>query len=131
MTEESGEETAQEEQEQGSGVSGAKEVSPTIAAGSNGRVSAAQMVQADSVVADIRSNPELEGKMLGRALVKLSKELYSKDNHFVLELIQNADDNSYQTAVTPSVEVVISEEGMVIKNNEVGFTAEDVAAIWK
>lgn len=122
MTEESGEETAQEEQEQGSGVSGAKEVSPTIAAGSNGRVSAAQMVQADSVVADIRSNPELEGKMLGRALVKLSKELYSKDNHFVLELIQNADDNSYQTAVTPSVEFVISEEGMVIKNNEVGFT---------
>lgn len=32
---------------------------------------------------------------LGRSLERLSSDLYSKDTHFVLELIQNADDNSY------------------------------------
>jgi len=32
---------------------------------------------------------------LGRSLERLSKDLYSKDTHFVLELIQNADDNDY------------------------------------
>jgi len=34
---------------------------------------------------------------LGRSLERLSKDLYSKDTHFVLELIQNADDNNYPT----------------------------------
>ena len=32
---------------------------------------------------------------LGRSLERLSKDLYSKDTHFVLELVQNADDNPY------------------------------------
>ena len=32
---------------------------------------------------------------LGRSLDRLSRDLYSKDTHFVLELIQNADDNTY------------------------------------
>jgi len=34
---------------------------------------------------------------LGRSLERLSKDLYSRDTHFVLELIQNADDNNYPT----------------------------------
>jgi len=34
---------------------------------------------------------------LGRSLERLPKDLYSKDSHFVLELIQNADDNDYPT----------------------------------
>ena len=36
-----------------------------------------------------------------RALERLSDELYTKDTHFVLELIQNADDNKYQGAIKP------------------------------
>ncbi|XP_066912062.1 uncharacterized protein [Clytia hemisphaerica] len=32
----------------------------------------------------------------GRSLDRLSKELYTQDSHFVLELIQNADDNEYE-----------------------------------
>jgi len=32
---------------------------------------------------------------LGRSLERLSQDLYSKDTHFVLELVQNADDNAY------------------------------------
>ena len=36
---------------------------------------------------------------LGRSLERLSKDLYSKDTHFVLELVQNADDNAYPPAM--------------------------------
>ncbi len=32
---------------------------------------------------------------MGRALQRLSAELYSRDTHFVLELVQNSDDNAY------------------------------------
>ncbi|CAF5123893.1 unnamed protein product, partial [Rotaria sp. Silwood1] len=33
--------------------------------------------------------------LVGRSLERLSKELYNSDMHFLLELIQNADDNQY------------------------------------
>lgn len=36
---------------------------------------------------------------LGRSLDRLSADLYSKDTHFVLELIQNADDNDYDSSM--------------------------------
>lgn len=36
---------------------------------------------------------------LGRSLERLSSDLYSKDTHFVLELIQNADDNEYDSSM--------------------------------
>ena len=36
---------------------------------------------------------------MGRALQRLSAELYSRDTHFVLELVQNADDNAYPSGV--------------------------------
>jgi hypothetical protein len=32
---------------------------------------------------------------LHRSLIKLAEDLYSKETHFALELIQNADDNDY------------------------------------
>jgi len=38
---------------------------------------------------------EKQQQRLGRSLERLSKDLYSKDTHFVLELVQNADDNAY------------------------------------
>jgi hypothetical protein len=42
------------------------------------------------VIANMRSK-------LDRALKLLSQDLYAKDIHFVLELLQNAEDNSYAT----------------------------------
>ena len=35
---------------------------------------------------------EVQNARMGRALQRLSAELYSRDTHFVLELVQNADD---------------------------------------
>ncbi|XP_048869160.1 uncharacterized protein wu:fj29h11 isoform X2 [Brienomyrus brachyistius] len=66
---------------------------------------------------------------LGRSLDRLSAELYSKDTHFVLELIQNADDNSYSLNVQPALAFVIEKDCIVILNNENGFEEQNIRAI--
>lgn len=61
-----------------------------------------------------------QNERIGRALQRLSQELYSKDTHFVLELVQNADDNEYAAGVLPALEFVLQEGGIAVLNNEVG-----------
>lgn len=46
----------------------------------------------------------------------------------MLEILQNADDNSYTAGTTPTVQIVLRKSYMEIKCNEVGFTAENVKA---
>ncbi|KAM9837751.1 uncharacterized protein ACBR49_018381 isoform 2-T3 [Aulostomus maculatus] len=68
---------------------------------------------------------------LGRSLDRLSTELYSKDTHFVLELIQNADDNSYplEAGVVPALAVVVERDCITVLNNETGFQESNIRAI--
>ncbi|KAK7134163.1 hypothetical protein R3I93_017539 [Phoxinus phoxinus] len=67
---------------------------------------------------------------LGRSLERLSTELYSKDTHFVLELIQNADDNSYpEGGETPALMFVVERDCITIMNNESGFEEKNVRAV--
>lgn len=66
---------------------------------------------------------------LSNTLDLLSTELYNYGGHFIVELIQNADDNKYPPNVDPMLEIDISEDGIVVENNEVGFTTENVEAI--
>lgn len=61
-----------------------------------------------------------QNERIGRALQRLSQELYSKDTHFVLELVQNADDNVYAAGVLPALEFVLQDTGIAVLNNEVG-----------
>ena len=72
----------------------------------------------------------------GRELQRLSKELYSKDTHFVLELIQNADDNSYHESLlsalsesVPALKFIVGTSSVFVLNNEVGFSEKNVRAI--
>ncbi|KAI3688640.1 hypothetical protein L2E82_46369 [Cichorium intybus] len=44
------------------------------------------------------------------SLKNLSAELYAKDVHFLMELIQNAEDNEYPEGVDPSLEFVITSK---------------------
>lgn len=64
---------------------------------------------------------------------RLSSELYSRDTHFVLELVQNADDNSYpeyeSVAVFPSLVFVLEKDKIVVLNNEVGFMEKNIRAL--
>ncbi|CAL9130952.1 unnamed protein product [Musa acuminata var. zebrina] len=66
---------------------------------------------------------------LGRALHCLSQELYSQDSHLLLELVQNADDNVYLHSVEPTLVFILQETGIVVLNNEVGFSADNIRAL--
>ena len=63
-----------------------------------------------------------QNERIGRALQRLSQELYSKDTHFVLELVQNADDNSYASGVLPALEFILQDTGVTVLNNEVSLS---------
>lgn len=72
----------------------------------------------------------------GRSLDRLSKELYTKDSHFVLELIQNADDNEYfdenlqvDSDEKPTVAFIVESGKITVLNNEKGFMEKNVRAL--
>ncbi|KAJ1570005.1 hypothetical protein HK096_006342, partial [Nowakowskiella sp. JEL0078] len=64
-----------------------------------------------------------------RALQRLSEELYSQDSHFALELLQNADDNKYKSGQIPTIEFVISNATIIVRNNEKGFSEKNIRAL--
>ncbi|KAL2935564.1 Sacsin [Bienertia sinuspersici] len=77
-------------------------------------------------------------KTLRMAVKYLSAELYSKDVHFLMELIQNAEDNEYPEGVEPSLEFLITSQDitatgapatLLIFNNEKGFSKRNMESI--
>ncbi|XP_065672459.1 uncharacterized protein LOC100211694 isoform X2 [Hydra vulgaris] len=75
---------------------------------------------------------EIHRKREGRSIQRLSNELYSKDSHFVLELIQNADDNQYienSNNEKPTVAFIVEHDQIIILNNEKGFSESDIKAL--
>ncbi|KAL6890290.1 hypothetical protein ACP4OV_009053 [Aristida adscensionis] len=73
-----------------------------------------------------------------QAVNYLSQELYSKDVHFLMELVQNAEDNDYPTEVAPSLEFLITSKDitgcgasstLLIFNNEIGFSSKNIESI--
>ncbi|XP_040986826.1 protein NO VEIN-like [Juglans microcarpa x Juglans regia] len=75
---------------------------------------------------------------LHQAVKNLSAELYAKDVHFLMELIQNAEDNDYAESVDPSLEFIIVSEDitatgapatLLIFNNEKGFSSKNIDSI--
>ncbi|GLT79450.1 hypothetical protein SLA2020_509390 [Shorea laevis] len=75
---------------------------------------------------------------LHQAVRNLSAELYTKDVHFLMELIQNAEDNEYPEGVDPSLEFVITSRDitatgapatLLMFNNEKGFSPKNIESI--
>ncbi|KAK9756523.1 hypothetical protein RND81_01G103700 [Saponaria officinalis] len=75
---------------------------------------------------------------LHHAVTCLSAELYTKDVHFLMELLQNAEDNQYAEGVEPTLEFVLTTrditgcgatETLLIFNNEVGFSRQNMESI--
>jgi hypothetical protein len=54
--------------------------------------------------------------------------LYQKSTHFLLELIQNADDNTYD-ALVPTILITYKGDKLRIDCNEIGFSKKNVDAI--
>ena len=60
---------------------------------------------------------------------KLGNTVYSRQIQFILELIQNAEDNDYNPKVQPELIFNLNPENLLIQNNEVGFKSDNVKAI--
>jgi hypothetical protein len=75
------------------------------------------------------SSESPEGRKLQQALQLLSANLYSSQAHFVMELVQNADDNDYHPSTTPTLRVQLFPHAVVVFNNEVGFSEQNIAAV--
>ena len=75
---------------------------------------------------------------LNNSIQALAKDLYSKDTHFIFELIQNAEDNEYHSS-EPALSFYLTKTdptlsnspdgALIIQNNEIGFSTENVEAI--
>jgi hypothetical protein len=61
--------------------------------------------------------------------VRLKEDLYSDPCHFILEILQNADDNVYKPLVKPTLNLKLSRERLIIECNEKGFTEDDVKSL--
>lgn len=64
-------------------------------------------------------------------MFRVSTELYTDITHFILELIQNADDNNYANNIEPTLILRLSRQQLIVECNETGFTEKDVRAICK
>ena len=75
---------------------------------------------------------------LNNSIQILAEDLYNKHIHFIFELIQNAEDNTYKECV-PYLSFRLTKNdpthskgakgALVIQNNEIGFSCENVDAI--
>ncbi|KAL1619824.1 hypothetical protein SLS54_006422 [Diplodia seriata] len=72
-------------------------------------------------------------KMMEKRCTANGDDLYSKDTRFMYELIQNAEDNSYEHAISegqkPFLKFSLYPDRMVVDSNEDGFTEDNVKAI--
>jgi hypothetical protein len=69
----------------------------------------------------------------------LAQGLYTRNAHFIFELIQNAEDNLYGSNIEPSLTFKLlrddptktsgADGALVVENNEVGFLQENIDAI--
>lgn len=69
----------------------------------------------------------------------LAQGLYTRNAHFIFELIQNAEDNTYGNNIEPSLTFKLLQDDptntpgadgvIIVENNEVGFSPENIDAI--
>ena len=62
-------------------------------------------------------------------LETVAKDLNSKESHFLLELVQNADDNHYAPDIDPALTFRLDARELVVSNNEIGFSPANVRAL--
>ena len=87
---------------------------------------------------DGTKRPNALERDLRAALKNLAEELNAKETHFILELLQNAEDNTYPLGVEPALSLAIIEADptssggdgcLCLQNNEAGFTPEQVLSL--
>lgn len=72
-----------------------------------------------------------------QACSRLAEDLYGEEEHFLFELIQNADDNNYAEGVIPSLDISVKDieiadeikTCLILRNNEIGFSEDNVKSL--
>ncbi|PYI08431.1 hypothetical protein BO78DRAFT_76396 [Aspergillus sclerotiicarbonarius CBS 121057] len=72
---------------------------------------------------------DLTQKMIDQVLQFFGEDIYSSSTHFLLELIQNADDNQYADDITPTLALSYRNRLLRTDCNELGFTPDQVDSI--
>jgi len=68
--------------------------------------------------------------ILKNTIEQLAENLYTHNVHFVMELIQNAEDNTYSDGdVIPTVKLELYPHAVVVFNNEVGFSDDNIKSV--
>lgn len=95
-------------------------------------------VELEELPAGLRRGVAEMRRSLTAAVDRLAKDLYESQAHFVQELLQNADDNSYGECVQPRINLVLRGRPpeasghppyFFAANNEKGLTEADVRAL--
>ncbi|PNH75458.1 hypothetical protein VD0001_g2053 [Verticillium dahliae] len=108
--------------------------------GGSGSESADDLGEANRQLEQLRQQRGLGSEQHGfvarnleSALDILASQLNSKTTHFILELIQNADDNAYPSGVQPTFSLVLDKNGsnftLRTDCNETGFSLKNIDAI--
>ncbi|KAK0103680.1 hypothetical protein ONS95_005690 [Cadophora gregata] len=67
---------------------------------------------------------------LGDAVERIARDIGSRKARFILEMIQNAEDNKFtKTGEIPSISFKVFPDRMLVECNEDGFTQENVQSI--
>jgi len=74
------------------------------------------------------SNQTIRSNLIG-ALEILTDTLYAHEHHFLLEIIQNAEDNHYHDGVAPELLLILDRKNLAVINNERGFSETDVNSL--
>ena len=64
-----------------------------------------------------------------KSVLSQVQNLNSSNAHFVLEMVQNADDNMYHDIVKPTIKIELYPNAVLVYNNEIGFQEENINAI--
>ncbi|EJD00234.1 uncharacterized protein FOMMEDRAFT_170214 [Fomitiporia mediterranea MF3/22] len=95
-------------------------------------------MDAKNVILDIRNRYKVDEdlpsdllEITEQALELLSEQLYSTDTHFIMEFVQNADDNEYEKGIEPTLRILADKTSMTLSCNEKGFYEKNVRAICK
>ncbi|KAL1708425.1 hypothetical protein EV121DRAFT_197087, partial [Schizophyllum commune] len=88
-----------------------------------------------SAQAKMQQDPSLQAVIgnltttLENACRNVSEDLYAKSPHFILEMVQNADDNKYAEGTKPTLTIRIEDDAVTFSSNELGFEPANVRAI--
>lgn len=96
----------------------------------NGGITEEQRAELGTDLTEVYQNLQ---SLAGRSIRHVAEDLYDSDTRFIFELIQNAEDNRYESALSrnesPYIHFTLHDDRLVIDSNEDGFNEEDVRAI--